>query len=457
MNVKTAFGSSPISPAMQYAANQIIESNLGISDRQDLGDLLLFFCKRLSSEELSNLSEALKLKPFKVLLITENLSNDGIINEWDFLNLGVDAIIKFSSIERSVREVQTKITRIMQIESILTSELVQSNLIGKSQVWLQLVRKAIEVALYSKGDVLILGDTGTGKELVARVIHALDKIRSNKPLTIVDCTTLQPELMGSELFGHEKGAFTGAESARDGAFKSANFGMLFIDEVGDLHLPLQSKLLRAIQERKVKRIGSDKWPDIDVRLIFATHRKLDTEVQEKRFRQDLYYRITDNIIALPPLNLRREDILPLAEHFFRNELNFDGIIELSPCLSSFLVSRDYPGNVRDLRRLVSRMATRHTGNGVLTASLIPEDERPYRPPFRKNNAPTEVDFESAILNKVHMGIPLQDLGRMAKTTAIRLTIEEEQGNLQRAAKRLGVTDRSLQIYKSQSKPPKDSW
>ena len=222
-------------------------------------------------------------------------------------------------------------------------------LVGKSARWRSVVRSVVEVAAFSQASVLITGESGTGKELVARLIHDLDRRRNKGEFVVVDCTTIVAELSGSELFGHERGAFTGAVSARDGAFAIANGGTLFLDEIGELPLPLQARLLRAVQEHTYKRVGSNTWHPTDFRLICATNRNLMTP--DGHFRADLYYRIAGWLCRTPPLRERKEDILHLARHFLaqldaaKPALDSDEPVRRIPALARL------PGNLRDLRRL----------------------------------------------------------------------------------------------------------
>jgi transcriptional regulator with GAF, ATPase, and Fis domain len=174
----------------------------------------------------------------------------------------------------------------------VNSPLVRNNLIGQSLAWNSVLRQIIEVARFTDASVLIMGESGTGKELVARLIHTLNPHTKKRDLVVVDCTTIVPDLSGSEFFGHERGAFTGALAPRDGAFALADGGTLFLDEVGELPLGLQAQLLRVVQERTYKRVGDNTWQRTDFRLVCATNREPLQEVQQGRFRCDLYYRLS---------------------------------------------------------------------------------------------------------------------------------------------------------------------
>jgi transcriptional regulator with GAF, ATPase, and Fis domain len=234
----------------------------------------------------------------------------------------------------------------------------------------------VEVARFTDAAVLITGESGTGKERVAQLIHELDPRPNKKRMVVLDCSTVVPSLSGSEFFGHEKGAFTGAAAARAGAFELADGGTLFLDEVGELSVPLQAELLRVIQEGTFKRVGSNTWRKSAFRLVCATNRDLAVEQAKGTFRNDFYYRIAGCRLHLPSLRDRAEDILPLFRHFFR-QVHPDGEPpELEDAVRDLLVSRAYPGNVRDLRSLVLRIVHRYLGAGFVTVGDIPDRERP---------------------------------------------------------------------------------
>ena len=182
------------------------------------------------------------------------------------------------------------------------------------------MRELVEVGAFTNASVLIEGESGTGKELLAQLVHDLDLRRQKGDFVILDCAAITPELSGSEFFGHERGAFTGAVNARDGAFALANGGTLFLDEVGELPLTLQAQLLRVVQEHQFKRVGSNTWQRTEFRLVCATNRDLLAGVAEGRFRGDLYHRIAGWVCHVPPLRDRPEDILPLTTHFL-SQLN----------------------------------------------------------------------------------------------------------------------------------------
>jgi len=218
------------------------------------------------------------------------------------------------------------------------------------------VRQLIEQVSAFDTNVLITGESGTGKELVARTIHEMSD-RSDKPFVPINCGAIPADLMESELFGHEKGAFTGAVSARTGRFELAEGGTLFLDEIGDMSLPMQVKLLRVLQERQFERVGSNKTRNCDVRIIAATHRDLPTAVKENEFREDLFYRLNVFPIEMPPLYKRSSDLPQLLnELLVQHQGENAGGLRVTPAALTALASYAWPGNIRELSNLVERLA-----------------------------------------------------------------------------------------------------
>lgn len=234
------------------------------------------------------------------------------------LGCGTADVLCWTDLQQAAADVAARVARWHEIDDVINSPLISENLIGKSPVWISALRQIIETGKFTDAPALILGETGTGKELAARLIHALNPRSATARLITVDCTTIVPELSGSEFFSHERGAFTGAVGHRDGAFALANGGTLFLDETGELSLSLQAQLLRVTQEHVFKRVGGNTWQPTDFRLVCATNRDLAVEAQQGRFRSDLYYRISTCACNLPSLRSRKEDILLLARHFLKS-------------------------------------------------------------------------------------------------------------------------------------------
>jgi transcriptional regulator with GAF, ATPase, and Fis domain len=365
---------------------------------------------------------------------------------WRLLQAGASDVLDWEGVADPAEVVRRRLERWQAVDGILAGPLVRDNLVGESAAWRSLLRQVVEIACFTDASVLVTGESGTGKELIARLIHTLDRRPGKRELVVLDCTTVVPELAGSEFFGHERGAFTGAVAARDGAFALADAGTLFLDEVGELPLPLQGQLLRVVQERMVKRVGGNAWRRTEFRLVCATNRDLAAEVARGAFRGDFYYRIANWSCRLPPLRDRREDILPLAQHFVREFRQGKAAPALGDEVREYLLARDYPGNVRDLRQCVARMMYRHVGPGPLTGGDVLPDERPAVGAAAA--AWQAAAFEQCIRAALAQGIGLKEIGRLAEDTAVRIAVAEHDGNLQRAALRLGVTDRALQLRRA---------
>ncbi|MDH5301472.1 MAG: sigma-54 dependent transcriptional regulator [Gammaproteobacteria bacterium] len=248
------------------------------------------------------------------------------------------------------------------------------SLVGSSRA-VRTIRDLMTQVADSDATVLILGESGTGKEVVARNLH-YNSSRRNKPFVPVNCGAIPSDLLESELFGHEKGAFTGAINAREGRFELAEGGTLFLDEIGDMSLHMQVKLLRVLQERTFERVGSNKSMVADVRIVAATHRNLERLIEDGKFREDLYYRLNVFPIEMPPLRERLEDIpLLINELITRMEAEKRGSVRLTPAAVMALTQYRWPGNVRELANLIERLVIMHP-YGVVDVNDLPEKFRP---------------------------------------------------------------------------------
>jgi transcriptional regulator with GAF, ATPase, and Fis domain len=346
------------------------------------------------------------------------------------------------------QQIHAKVERCHLVEQAMSEALSKEPIAGESAEWRDLVRHVVEAGRFSSAPILLTGESGTGKEILARLVHAAardDVGFGDAELVTVDCTTIVPELSGSELFGHEKGAFTGAHSLRDGAFALADGGTLFLDEVGELALPLQAQLLRAIQEKTYKRVGGNIWLRTEFRLVCATNRDLEELVRRGQFRLDLYHRIAGWVFHTPRIEERREDILPLARYFLRTIFPQEQP-ELDAVVCEYLQNRTYSGNIRELRQLIERIAHRHAGPGPITVGDIPEQDRPRDGGVRL--AWPNERLERTIADAIALGASLKEISSATAAAAIRIAVQSEKGNLQRAAKRLGVTDRALQLRRA---------
>lgn len=380
-----------------------------------------------------------------LVLITETgaLTND---NPWQVLQAGASDLLVWDHSPDLASVIAAKFQRWQEVDDLINSNLVRNSLVGRSRAWKSVLRQLIEIARYTDDPVVLIGETGTGKELAARLIHTLDLKRKSRDLIVLDCTTIVPDLSGSELFGHEKGSFTGAVSSREGAFALADGGTLFLDEVGELPLSLQIQLLRVLQEHTYKRVGSHTWHKVDFRLICATNRELKDSPDPGQFRKDLYYRIAHWVVRMPPLQERMEDIIPLVRFFMRQARPEQDPPELDDKVQEYFLTRKYPGNVRDLRSLVFRIMARHLGSGPVTIGDIPSDERPTD--SISQLVQRDLIIEQSVRRALASGLGLREIKKLVEETTIRVVLEDQDGNLQRAARVLDVTDRTLQKHRA---------
>jgi transcriptional regulator with GAF, ATPase, and Fis domain len=375
---------------------------------------------------------------------------------------GAADVLARSPDEPVIDHVVARLERWAAIDALLATDVVARTLVGTSPAWHRVLRQVVEIARFTDAPVLITGETGTGKELVSRLIHELDARTAKRDFVVLDCTTIVPELSGSEFFGHEKGSFTGAVAARNGAFALADSGTLLLDEVGELPLVLQAELLRVVQEHSFKRVGGSVWQTTRFRLVCATNRDLQREQDEGRFRSDLYYRISGWTMHLPPLRERREDVPPLVRHFLRELL--PSAPELDDAVLQYLVRREFRGNIRELRQICARIAHRHVGPGPITIGDLGGDLVQAPEPAAAlagaaetsapdGDAPAWCDqsFQRSIGRAVAMGVGLKEIGRLAEDVAVQLAVRSENGSLQLAARRLRVTDRALQLRRASSR------
>jgi len=299
------------------------------------------------------------------------------------------------------------------------------NVVGRSEAMLQVFKTAARVAA-SDATVLIHGESGTGKELVARAIHTASP-RASGPFVAVDCGAIAEGVLESELFGHARGAFTGAQVARRGLFEEAHHGTLFLDEIGDIGPNLQARLLRALQEGTIRRVGATEPIAVDVRVVAATNRDLEAAVKQGTFRADLYYRLHVVSLRIPPLRERREDVPLLAEHFAQKHGRAEGAA-VSPAARELLVAYDWPGNVRELENVVAR-ALALNPSGV----VMPEDLTDAVRGARHATPP------SAWLPD---GTERPTLAEVERRYATQV-LQETAGNKTRAAEILGIDRKTL--------------
>jgi two-component system response regulator HydG len=348
---------------------------------------------------------------------------------YDFLNKPVDVHVLGLALKRAVQHRRLG-QEIKQLRAAAPRPLADC-MIGESEA-IKRVKDLVERVAPTDTSVLVQGETGTGKELVARAVHRLSS-RSKGPFVAINCAAVPANLLESELFGHARGAFTDARVSREGLFVQASGGTLLLDEIGEMPLAMQTKLLRALQERKVRPIGSDNEVPFDTRIVAATHRDLESDIADRRFREDLYYRVNVVKITVPPLRDRGNDVLLLATRFLRkaSERSRGEEIGLSPQLGALLLGYDWPGNVRELENCMERAVALARYNQI-SAEDLPERIRTFKQrAFASSAAPDGIQ-EDEIL-------PLDELERRH----ILRTLKSVGGNQARAAALLGLDRRTL--------------
>jgi two-component system response regulator HydG len=304
------------------------------------------------------------------------------------------------------------------------------NIIGKSPTMLKLLETVAQVAP-SEATVLITGESGTGKELIAGALH-FNSLRKTGPFVKINCAAITETLLESELFGHEKGAFTGADRRKEGRFSQAHEGTLLLDEVSEMSLMMQVKLLRVVQEREFNRVGGDITIQVDVRVIAATNKNLVEQINEGAFREDLYYRLNVVELQVPPLLQRKEDIPLLAQHFLEmfTDKNRKEIKGFTPKAMDNLIRHDWPGNVRELMNAVER------GVVLARSNYLGVEDFPFMKDSLLQNGPDSANPAELFMSG---DMPLEDVEK----AAILNTLEAAGGNKSEAARRLGITRKTL--------------
>jgi DNA-binding NtrC family response regulator len=337
---------------------------------------------------------------------------------WQLLARGASEVLSWSEVLADPASLRSRLRRWHAIDRIASSSLVRDNLIGSSLAWTTLLRSVVEVAYFTDSPILLIGQSGTGKERLARLIHTLDRRTAKRELVVLDCSTVMPDFAVSEFFGHERGVFAPAYKARDGVFAFAHQGTLFLDNVDKLPGAMQAQLLRVLDEQTFKRLGGNFVQRTEFRLICASHRDLWSEVNNDGFHRGLYYRLAGWVFQLPSLAERREDILPLAQHLLAHLRPDQPEVEFAPNVAAWLEARDYPGNILDLRQLVLRMNARHVGKGPIRLADLPEDERPDCT-LPEPSWP-DVRFKHSIERAVMLGFGPNEIGRAASDLALKM-------------------------------------
>jgi len=338
--------------------------------------------------------------------------------ELDEIKMVVEKAINYQNLAEEVVSLKVALSERFQF----------SNIMAKSKK-MQDIFQCIQDTADTDVSILILGESGTGKELIAKAIH-YNSLRRSKPMVIVNCAALPEELLENEIFGHEKGAFTGADRRRIGKAEEANEGTLFLDEIGDLSIKTQPKLLRFLQDGKIERLGSNKSIQLDVRVIAATNQDIESALEEGTFRKDLYYRLNTLTIDIPPLRERKEDISLLADHFLSmySKVHKKKVSSISLKVIEQLINYSWPGNVRELEKVIERGVVLAKGSMIHTEQISEE--------IRK--------VESASEHQDFMRHTLSESVEILETKMIKDILDKASGNRKKAAKMLGISLRSLQ-------------
>ncbi len=378
-------------------------------------------------------------KPWGVL--TLDALHPGTFDQIDPIELRTFISLTEATVKAAERieALEARIEKEHQVTCALIEEGGHVELIGTSPV-MQRLREEIAVVAQSPLTVLVLGETGVGKELVARQVHTLSS-RARKPLVYVNCAALPENIVESELFGHVKGAFSGADSNRSGKFEIADGGTLFLDEVGELPLSVQAKMLRVLQSGEIQRVGSDSHIQVDVRIVAATNRDLQFEVSQGRFRADLYHRLTVYPLKAPPLRERGKDVLLLAGYFLEASQRGLGVrkLRLSRDSKQMLLHYNWPGNVRELNHLLSRAqlkAIAQQGRGSKTVTIQPAhlDISTDMPP-PKESIQDEITGPDVVSDRQ---VSLKEATDRFQQSLIANRLSKHNGNRAAAARELGL-------------------
>ena len=420
--------------AWGYQTTEVEDGSEAISNvREKPFDCLLMDVRMANVSGIEALVEIKKINPAIPIIIMTAYSSVGTAVEamklgaYDYLTKPLDFDDLELTLKRSFEHLSLSREN-KTLKLLLSSNDSLSSIIGSSPSMVEL-KEMIQTIAPSEATVLILGESGTGKELIAKAIHGYSS-RNNKPMVTVNCAALTDTLLESELFGHEKGSFTGADRRRDGRFMQADKSTIFLDEIGEVPLGMQAKLLRAIQDREIQRVGSDDTLHADVRIIAATNSDLLERVKEKEFREDLYYRLNVVTLDIPSLNDRLDDIPILAKHFLvkHSEKNRKIIDNFTPLAMDYLIKYEWPGNVRELENAVERAVILCNGNHV--------SERELPPSLTKHV--TNIELQNSGLEGM-AGLTLDEIEKKA----IAQTLVKTAGNKSEAAKLLNITRTTL--------------
>jgi transcriptional regulator with PAS, ATPase and Fis domain len=413
------------------------------------------------------LSEIDRLKKQRVTIIaySEGVDRWPLAARCRFLLAGVSTLLDSATMDFA-DSVRSCLVRIQRAEARCARErqhlkqiMHRVGVVGESEVMVDLFRTVLRISSLSDVPTLVTGETGTGKQLVALAVHALDEKRRHGPFVAVNCAAISPALAESELFGHRRGAFTGALNDRPGLIRSAHGGTLFLDEVGELDTSLQTKLLRVLQENRVLGVGEDREVQVSVRVIAATNRDLESMVEQRTFRTDLFYRLSVLALHVPPLRERSEDIKPLVQHFLAryHALDPSTAVSATPEFVEALTRIDLPGNVRQLDNLVRHALVYKDDDTPLQLADLPAEiwqELSHKPENTASAPAARLTMStprrasedwSALVGKLvrDNGWSLEQSLQHCEKVLLETALELASGNQSRTARLLGITPRSV--------------
>ncbi|MFC1839760.1 sigma-54-dependent transcriptional regulator [Thermodesulfobacteriota bacterium] len=416
-----------------YSTEEADDGSTAIEKAEEQAyDLILMDIRMVKVSGIEALKEIRVINPAIPIIIMTAYSSvetavDALKNgAYDYLTKPLDFDELKITILRAMDHTQLREENRLLKESV-GSQFDRRNIIGRSQVMVKLLETVAQVAP-SEATVLISGDSGTGKEMIAGAIH-YNGPREESPFIKINCAAITETLLESELFGHEKGAFTGAHRKKEGKFRLAHGGSIFLDEISEMPMSMQVKLLRVLQEREITRVGGEEVIKVDVRVIAATNKDLLQEIEKGRFREDLYYRLNVVELKMPPLRERKEDIPLLAQHFLKtfSEKNNKIIKGFTPRAMDRLIKYDWPGNVRELMNAVERCVV------LSIEDYIDEENLPF---FSRDENGEDIDIDAS---NIAGDLPLEEVEKVT----ILNTLESTEGNKSEAARRLGITRKTL--------------
>jgi two-component system response regulator HydG len=415
-----------------YTIDEANDGSIAIEKARDHPyDLVLMDIRMIKVSGLEALSEIKAMNPaIPVIIMTAYSSVESAVEAlkngaYDYLTKPLDFDELRLTMARAMDHTQLREENRLLRER-LGNHFDRHNIIGRSSPMVKLLETVAQVAP-SEATVLITGESGTGKEMIAGIIH-YNSPRKENPFIKINCAAITETLLESELFGHEKGAFTGAYRRKEGKFRLAHGGSIFLDEISEMSLAMQVKLLRVLQEREVTRVGGEEVVGVDVRVIAATNRDLAQEIEKGRFREDLFYRLNVVTLKMPRLRERKEDIPLLAQHFLRtfSEKNRKQIKGFTPQAMDRLLKHDWPGNVRELMNAIER------GVVLSRTDYISEEDLPF---LREDEVGDKISIKEALPADL-------SLDEVEKATILN-TLETTGGNKSEAARRLGITRKTL--------------